>query len=426
VIKIFLKDFYDFKNGPIENFNGNKEIFIRESYKGGTADIFKPHVKIGYHYDINSLYPYVMKEFKYPIGKGYFVKSINIDFDTFFGFLEVEVFCPISMKIPLLTVYDKIRGLICPVGTWKGIYFSEELKVAKSLGYKFKILRGVFYVKKIIFGNMISKFHNLRSTYTKNSPGNTILKLLMNSLYGRFGMKPLLPITKIVSLKEYNKIQAIYHVLDETVLNKKIIIVFIKRPVEEKLNLLLKFNLITENQYEIFKKESLNQSTFTPVQIASAITAYARIIIHKYKSDLNNEVYYSDTDSIFCKYPIHKRYLSDIKLGFMKKYGQVKEAYFISPKVYACLYLNNFDIKCVGASKGLVSFQDVKNFYSGKEKIFINTLLFKKDYKKFIIKKIEHKVNISGKFLKRKKVYTNGVWTSTAPHILNLPFSWDK
>ena len=422
-IKIFLKDFYDFQNGAIENCVGNTEVFIRKSYKGGTVDVFKPYMKKGYHYDINSLYPYVMKEFKYPVGKGIFVSSNNINLDTFFGFVEVEVYCPNSIKIPLLTKYDKFKGLICPTGRWKDIYFSEELKVASSLGYKFRIIRGISYNKKKIFVNIINKFHDLRCQYSKNSPSNTILKLLMNSLYGRFGMKPTLPVTQLVNKKEYNEIQAIYNILDQTVLNQKIIVVFIKTPVLEKLDLLLKFNLITEKKYNILKYESLNKSFFTPIQIASSITSYARIIVHKYKSDFNNEIYYSDTDSIFCKYPIHKRYLSDVKLGFMKKCGKVKEAYFIAPKIYACLYLNKFDIKCKGVNKGLVSFKDIKNLYSGKEKSFINTLFFKKDYKKFIIKKIEQKIDISGIFLKRKKIYINGIWTSTSPHNINiLPF----
>jgi hypothetical protein len=414
-IKIFLKNFYDLKNGAIENCEGNKEIFIRKSYKGASVDVFKPHMIKGYHYDINSLYPYVMKEFHYPVGKGVFVKSSEINLDTFFGFIEVKVFCPFFIKIPLLTKYDKFKGLICPTGKWKDIYFSEELKVAKSLGYKFKILRGVSYKKKKIFENIINQFYKLRNQYSKNSPSNTILKLLMNSLYGRFGMKPTLPVTQIVDKKEYNEIQAVYEILDQTVLNKKIIVVFIKKPVLEKLNLLKHFNLIAEDKYNNLKKESLNKPSFTPVQIASAITSYARIIMYKYKSDNNNKIYYSDTDSIFCKYPIHNRYLSNTKLGFMKKCGKVEEAYFIAPKIYACLYANKFDIKCKGVNKGLVSFEDIKSMYAGKGKSFYNTLLFKKDYKKFIIKKIMQRVDISAKFLKRKKIYTNNTWTSTSP-----------
>lgn len=417
-IKIFLKKFYDFQNGAIENCAGNKEKFIRKSYKGGIVDVFKPFMKNGYHYDINSLYPYVMREFKYPVGTGAFINGCDINLDMFFGFVEVEVFCPPSLKIPLLPKYDKFKGLICPSGRWKDVYFSEELKVAKSLGYTFKIIRGVSYQQKKIFVNIITTLYTLRNQYSKNSPSNTILKLLMNSLYGRFGMKPILPVTQIVDKKEYNELQAIYEILNQTVLNQKIIVVFIKKPVLEKLELLKKFNLITQKKYDTLKNDSLNKSFFTPIQIASAITAYARITMYKYKSDVNNEIYYSDTDSIFCKYPIHKRYLSNTKLGFMKSCGKIVQAYFIAPKLYACLYINTFDIKCKGVNKGLVSYKDIQNLYLGKEKSFINTLFFKKDYKTFLIKKMEQKIDISGEFLKRTKIYTNGKWLTTSPIIL--------
>lgn len=417
-IKIFLKEFYNLEESPIENCTGNIETFIRKSYKGGVVDVFNPYMKNGYHYDINSLYPYVMKEFEYPVGKGTFMKGNTINLENFFGFLEVEVYCPENLNIPLLTKYDKIKGLICPVGTWKDIYFSEELKVAKFYGYKFKILRGVSYNKKKIFVDIIDKFYNLRCQYTKNSPINIILKLLMNSLYGRFGMKGSLPVTQIVNEQEYNKIQAIYEVLDQTVLNNKIIVVFIEKPVIEKLNLLRNSNLISEKEYFKLKNSSSKKPLFTPVQIASAITAYARIIIHKYKSDPNNKIYYSDTDSIFSKYPIHKRYLSDKKLGFMKECNKVKEAFFVAPKVYACIYNQKFDVKCKGVNKGLVTYNDIKALYNGETRFFTNSLMFKKDYKKYIISKVEQKLNITGKFLKRKKIFKNGKWVTTCPHVL--------
>lgn len=419
-MKLFLTSYYDLKKGQIENCSGNKEIFIRKSYKGGVVDVFKPHLIDGYHYDINSLYPYVMKEFEYPIGSGVFISSSDIDLNSFFGFLEVEVHCPASIKIPLLPKYDKFRGLICPTGSWKDIYFSEELKVAKTLGYTFKILRGVSYSKKKMFVDIIDNLYNIRIQYSKSSPINVILKLLMNSLYGRFGMKSFLPTTQLVNENEYNEIQAIYDVLDQTVLNEKILVVYIKKPVLKKLNLLLKLGLLSEKRYNLLKKESENKLFFTPIQLASAITSYARIIIYKYKSDPNNEIYYSDTDSIFCKYPIHKRYLSNTKLGFMKNCGKVKEAYFIAPKIYGCLYSNHFDIKSKGVNKGLVTSEDIKSIYFGESKSYINTLFFKKDYKEFVIRRLEQKINISGIFLKRKKIYKNGKWISTKP--LSLPY----
>ena len=80
-MKIYLKKFYNSQTGFIENCKGNKEIFIRKSYKGGMADVYYPCMEEGYHYDVNSLYPFVMKEFSYPVGYGTFVKSNSINLD---------------------------------------------------------------------------------------------------------------------------------------------------------------------------------------------------------------------------------------------------------------------------------------------------------------------------------------------------------
>jgi hypothetical protein len=43
---------------------------IKQSYYGGHTDVYKPN-GVGrklYHYDVNSLYPYVMKNFPMPVG----------------------------------------------------------------------------------------------------------------------------------------------------------------------------------------------------------------------------------------------------------------------------------------------------------------------------------------------------------------------
>jgi DNA polymerase elongation subunit (family B) len=52
---------------------------IRQSYTGGSTDMFIPKNPIGtkiYVYDVNSLYPSVMLNHKYPVGNPtYFLRS---------------------------------------------------------------------------------------------------------------------------------------------------------------------------------------------------------------------------------------------------------------------------------------------------------------------------------------------------------------
>ena len=419
-MRIFLKDFYDVKNNPIENCEGNKEKFIRKSYKGGIVDVYKPHLEEGHHYDCNSLYPTVMFSFLYPSGIGFFVKPENINLNSFFGFAEAEVTCPEDLYIPFLTKYEKDRGLISPTGCWTGVFFSEELKLAQKLGYKIKILRGVSYEKKPLFVGIIDKFYGMRLKYPKESPMNIIFKLLMNSLYGRFGMKARIPTTQVVSEKKLNEILAIYEVLDKTPLNTKILVVYIKKPVLEKLNLLLDSGLMSKQKYDFLKDKALKDTSFTPVQIASAITAYARVYMHKYKTDLDNVIYYSDTDSIYCKKLLPDEYVSDSKLGFMKYCGEVSEAIFVAPKVYACFYNSSVDIKCKGINRGLVSVDDIKKMHKGNSRFFVNLLSFRKHYKKFIVEEIYQRIEISGSFLKRQKILDEkGVWVNTKPFNVN-------
>ena len=67
VCSIFSTSFLSFKifrlNSQEEDIpiiKGNIDVFIRKSYFGGHTDYFKGHLKRGYHYDINSLFPFAM------------------------------------------------------------------------------------------------------------------------------------------------------------------------------------------------------------------------------------------------------------------------------------------------------------------------------------------------------------------------------
>lgn len=56
-------------------------------------------------------------------------------------------------------------------------------------GYSFEILKGYEFERGNIFSEYVLKMYNLRQEYVKGHPMNLIAKLLMNSLYGKFGMR---------------------------------------------------------------------------------------------------------------------------------------------------------------------------------------------------------------------------------------------
>ena len=140
---------------------GNMYKFFRQSYFGGVPNLYKPIIKDGYYYDINNLYPTVMC-YDMPLTPIISTKNKNINLVNFFGFLEVRITTPKHIFIPCLPKKDNIKGTINPTGTWQCLYFSEELKIAASLGYKIHIIKSYSYKRGKIFNNYVNFFYRIR------------------------------------------------------------------------------------------------------------------------------------------------------------------------------------------------------------------------------------------------------------------------
>ena len=122
----------------------SSDKLMRAGYMGGRVETLKPRlVGTGYHYDVNSLYPTAMLK-PMPVGEPYIINGslIPSDLQGFFGFVQCTVYAP-DMYFPVLTV--RTEQLISPVGTFSGMWFSEELKYALTHGYKIlSINYGIF------------------------------------------------------------------------------------------------------------------------------------------------------------------------------------------------------------------------------------------------------------------------------------------
>ena len=190
----FYKDEY-----RISLIHGEIYDFIKKSYLGGRVDVFKPFPKTNEKvkgYDVNSLYPTAMKEYPMPIGNPIYFEGDIFKIDpNAFGFFEVKVITPNNLYVSILQTKLKINNVVktvVPLGTWTGVYFSEEIKNAMKYGYQFD--------KCYIFKEYVTFLYELKSNSINNSPGYIICKLLLNSLYGRFGMNPIMENNKIIEL----------------------------------------------------------------------------------------------------------------------------------------------------------------------------------------------------------------------------------
>ena len=96
--KIFRQDFLE---TPIPLLRKTEDIFIRESYYGGSTDFYKKYATKLFYYDVNSLYPYAMLN-DMPLAFLGYVKGSDIKLGKFFGFILAQVTCPDDIINPVL------------------------------------------------------------------------------------------------------------------------------------------------------------------------------------------------------------------------------------------------------------------------------------------------------------------------------------
>ena len=179
--------------------------------------------------------------------------------------------------------------------------------------------------------------YSLRQQYPKDDPLYLIAKLLMNSLYGKFGMKDITSKLKILSLKEANKIIKNYNYSVFAELeNDKVLVKYSSR-ISEKLRKLFKENDAEVNKN--FFNSSLGKKRGVPssIQIACAISGYARVSMYKYKNMKDNQCIYTDTDSVVLEKPLNDNLIGK-EIGQMKLENTIQHGFFIRKKLYA--YLN--------------------------------------------------------------------------------------
>jgi hypothetical protein len=328
------------KENVIPCLNGSIFKDIKASYTGGSVDMYIPKNKNNektYCYDVNSLYPFVMLDNPIPVGNPiYFEGDIRKFDNNAFGFFNVDVITPDYLKHPIIQIHHKVNNVvktISPLGKFSMMIFSKEMDNAIKYGYNFKIKSGYLFKQEFIFKDFIEQFYKIRKKYPKSDPMNYIAKIIMNSLYGRFGMQDSFNDIAILAHDEYLNFENKFKdsILDILELDDKY---------------LVKFNM-NNNQIpfdNLLEKNNIN------VAIASSITAYSRIFMSQFKNRNDFDLLYSDTDSIFINKPLNNDLISDNILGKLKLEYVLDKAIFLAPKVYALL---TEDQKLIIKVKGL-------------------------------------------------------------------------
>lgn len=289
----FVEDFGGVKyvkKKKIEKWLFNEEEWsdVAHSYNGGYTnsgrDIYnKEYINItGYCYDINSSYPSIMLYEKLPIGPLIYLDINEADLDSneyvmlyFVNIFEYETKDGYPGFIrsgssrmddaKFYTKFDVRKEFTFFKDEWEFI-----IKYSKNI--KYKILRRMAFRQKAVFGGWIIENYNarLKCGENKDELGKLYYKLLMNSLYGKFGQHYEKAHLEIIPVDKYTN--------------------------EHKL----RYGKNKEYTHNTFFK-STNQ--FRHIGVASRITSLARLKVYKAIVENIDNFLYADTDSVYLKGP---------------------------------------------------------------------------------------------------------------------------
>jgi hypothetical protein len=313
--KRFCND-YIVLNNLVENLQ-----FERKAYYGGRTEIYvngKYTDKV-YYYDVNSIYAYVMKMYKYTteyifcrdnptitkvkeyLNKGWLIIA------------ECYLNIPLDTKIPPYP-YKKDEVLTFPTGRIKTTLATPEVINAMEEGHLEGFGHVSFYHSANIFEEYIDFFYGKRLEYKANDDNRAMLmKHFLTHLYGKFGQKKdkwekisEQDLKKIPGFEDFN--------LEAYILGEY------KPPT-----IIVNYKNITPHiryiagELQISTSEGEGAQSFPA--IAAHVTSYARMVLYKalkYCLDNNIRVFYCDTDSLFTDKELPGHMVDQAELGKLK------------------------------------------------------------------------------------------------------------
>lgn len=396
-------------NTVFPKLHPNVDCFLRGSYFGGITyknsdllDKLEGQKLHGIVYDVNSLYPSVMRTQLLPYGKPKFFSGkydllpnkVKEEYPLFIQQVKIPMFTIKEGKMPNIQIRDSIRfkstdyqkdnSYIDKFGNlqYEDCMFTFTNVQLNRFLDTYDLPLGIEYLDGYIFKGSYGLFDNYIDTFMELKKKGTgaireTAKLFLNALYGKFGTNP----CREERLVEFE--DGLF-----TTTNK-----------DENGNLL----------------EYLTDCIYLPV--ASFITAYAREVLINAVNNVWDRFLYCDTDSIHIlgtevpNIPIHNK-----ELNHWKYEGEFINAKYIGAKRYAEQMIHDdnvkWEIKCCGVSGDIIEkFDDIEVFttceYDSKTLNKIIDTFYKKD-DIYYYKDKECTQRVKGLLRSKKKKYVKG------------------
>ena len=298
--------------------NQESHEFTRAGYFGGRTEMFIRRGEGLRYYDINSSYPRSMLELmpggKMTPWKGKPPRHLTTNN---LGFVQVRIRVPM-MNIPILPVRHDTGRLIFPVGEFTGVWEWSEVELALKHGAEILEWGDSYWFEPVdMFSDYVKDLYRYRDKSLKGFDEGlaALAKLLLNSTYGKFGMKTLR--------------REVYSWDDPSCPDEAL-------PASNSPDSLIWY---VEKQVD---------ACYIMPQISARITSLSRQRLWNFMhqaEELGGRVYYSDTDSV----------ITDVEMPTSTDLGELKDEYpeysgricgeFLGPKLYLLTADGNEDIE---------------------------------------------------------------------------------
>lgn len=252
----------------------------RQSYFGGRTECFfigTANKDLYFKVDINSMYPYLMRNNVFP--------TKMLTYRNIITKQQLELLSKKYIYIANIIVDNHTRAIpkrfnakLCfPTGLFSTTLCKPELDLLDSMNIKYKIQSIAFYESAPIFKEYVDWMYEKRLQFRNegNEQYQYFCKLLMNSLYGKFGQRN----TTWDSIGHDGTFESdVTTIIDH----------------ESKENFRIK-----KINGELFKEGELQEGYDSFVAIASFVTSYSRAYLYRLITVAGeNHCFYMDTDSL--------------------------------------------------------------------------------------------------------------------------------
>lgn len=290
----------------------------RESYHGARTECFRlGKLRGGWTcLDVNSMYPYVMREYEYPRALQGYTKCVNVG-----GLQRLLQDYACVARVQLSTeenaypLYDG-KKLVFPVGEFETCLTSPELCYALEHNHVKGVLEVATYHRAKLFTEFVDVLYKMRleADASSDPTDSTLIKKLMNGFYGKWGQNG----RKYTNYGETTDLSCKSY-----------------RIIKYETGEIMQYRQLG-GLVQIFKDEGESSESFPA--IASHITAYARLHLYKIIQEAGYEnVSYCDTDSIFvrsCATARLRSVTSATRIGYLKVEKTARNIEIRGPKDY--------------------------------------------------------------------------------------------